>query len=419
MDAKIEKFVRLAKSTNAVAADVAKKELAKLGLDESGNPVGGEKPKKEPKAPKEPKPRKEMSAEKKEALKKSGKVSKIDVSEDKQFITYKGRRYSIEECDDLFKAWNMKKKAAVKSAEKSVSKPTTEKVLDKAETTIKQIVSDKNAKKKIQENPKQAKRELIKVQKTMRAWLDAVEEFLGKKIPESKVKKVFALLGEIELMEDGGALSYADVYEGRSAEFRDGGSMSGDTPKIYVADLAAYNNGMLVGEWLDLSDYNDGSEVMDAINELLEKWSEESGEEREEYAIHDYENFDSGLYSEYMGEESFDKVVKSYKLSEEKGVPMSVISYIMREYDPDDVEEWYDEHFEGEFDSDEDLAYNYVEMIGGVSELGKDTLERYFDYESFGRDLAYDYTEIDGFYFRNYKRGGEIKKYDLNKYVKK
>lgn len=516
MDKKVEDLIRLSKSTNAVAADIAKKKLADMGLDTSGNAIGGEEKKPVEKKVKEQKPKKEKS----EKPKKAGRPADIKVSDKTDTITFKGKTYSLDDCEALFSAWKMKKKGAVKASEQSEARSTTEKVLDKAETTIKQIISDKGAKKKIKDNPKQAKRELVKVQKTMRAWLDAVEDFLGKKIPESKVKRVFSLLEEIELMENGGGLSYGDVYEGNLDEFAKGGGIKrlvirtkndlkefwanpknadktiyfavemgdydmeeyytvgnqtkkdyndsefwdydeeikfnklsfadeaarfmaeknkngvyaknlsytghyanggevNDTPKIYVADLAAYNNGMLVGEWLDLSDYDDGSEVMDAIQDLLSQWSEESGEEREEYAIHDYENFDSGLYSEYMGEDDFDKVIKSYKLSEEKGVPMSVISHIIREYDPDDVEEWYDEHFEGEFDSDTDLAYGYIDMIGGMERLGQDTLERYFDYEAFGRDLAYDYTEIDGFYFRTYKRGGEIKKYDLNKYVKK
>ena len=37
-----------------------------------------------------------------------------------------------------------------------------------------------------------------------------------------------------------------------------------------------------------------------------------------------------------------------------------------------------------------DYAYEYVEAIGGVSEL-RPILERYFDYEAFGRDLATEF----------------------------
>lgn len=174
----------------------------------------------------------EAKAEKKKKLKKDGtpdrklgKVSKIDVAVDKQTVTYKGKTYTLDECEDLFKAWNMKKKAARQATEKSEAKSVTDKVLDKAETTIKQVLTDKSAKKKIEQDPKTAKKELGQIEMNMRRFLQSVEKFLGKRIPESKVKRIFAFFDEIELMEMGGALSYADVYDGRSAEFRDGGSM--------------------------------------------------------------------------------------------------------------------------------------------------------------------------------------------------
>lgn len=205
---------------------------------------------------------------------------------------------------------------------------------------------------------------------------------------------------------------YANVEE-----YKTGGNIE-DAPRVYIADLAAYNEGKLVGEWIDLSDYNDGSEVMEKIDELLKKFSKKAGETREEYAVHDYENFSANLYSEYMSEESFDKVIKSYNVSKTTGIPADVIATIVREYSPDDIEEWINEHYEGEFNSDTDLAYHYVEQLGGVDGLGKDTAERYFDYESFGRDLAInDYNSYKGYYFRSYAKGGDIKKHDLTKYV--
>jgi antirestriction protein len=47
--------------------------------------------------------------------------------------------------------------------------------------------------------------------------------------------------------------------------------------------------------------------------------------------------------------------------------------------------------------SDDELAQHYIESFGDLKELGQRTIERYFDYEAFGRDLAfdYDYVEID------------------------
>lgn len=207
------------------------------------------------------------------------------------------------------------------------------------------------------------------------------------------------------------------MFEDEQYEYKTGGKLE-DEPRVYIADLAAYNDGKLVGEWINLSDYSDGSEVMEKIDELLKKWSKKAGEEREEYAVHDYENFSANLYSEYMSKESFDKVIKSYNVSKTTGIPADVIATIVREYNPDDIEEWINEHYEGEFNSDTDLAYHYVEQLGGVKELGERTTDMYFDYEKFGRDLSInDFNDYDGHYFRSYAKGGDIKKHDLTKYV--
>jgi hypothetical protein len=64
--------------------------------------------------------------------------------------------------------------------------------------------------------------------------------------------------------------------------------------------------------------------------------------------------------------------------------------------------------------SDADLGQEYVDMLGSISELGQDTLERYFDYKKFGLDLAYDYDEYSSHYFnQNYAKGGTTKsRYD-------
>ncbi len=210
-------------------------------------------------------------------------------------------------------------------------------------------------------------------------------------------------------------------YEGfKPKKYADGGGVgTSDTPKVWVGEWSLYNEGKLIGEWVDLSDFSSGEEVMEKIQELLDKWTKETGELREEYGIFDYENFPRSLYSEQMGEEEFEKVIKAWEFSQERDVPMDVIGNIISEYDPDDIEEFFDERYEGQFDSDTDLAYHYVDMVGGLEGVGKETVERYFDYESFGRDLAYDYNEYDGHYFRSYKRGGTIRKFDLKNYLTK
>ena len=183
-----------------------------------------------------------------------------------------------------------------------------------------------------------------------------------------------------------------------------------DTPKIYVADLKSYNEGNLVGEWIDLSEYDNGEEVQEKITELMEGYSKKyhDGEETE-HAIHDYENFSSDLYSEYMGEKDFDTIIYTSKIAEEKDIDADTLQEIMNDYgvEAEDLEDWIDEKYMGDFDSEEELAEWYVEMVGGID--GVSNKEFYFDYEKLGRDLAInDYTNYGNKYFNNYKEGGKV-----------
>ena len=62
----------------------------------------------------------------------------------------------------------------------------------------------------------------------------------------------------------------------------------------------------------------------------------------------------------------------------------------------DDVEEAY----QGEHNSDEDFATEFLDSTGMLSEM-PENLRFYFDYSAFTRDLMYDYFESNGHYFRN------------------
>lgn len=62
----------------------------------------------------------------------------------------------------------------------------------------------------------------------------------------------------------------------------------------------------------------------------------------------------------------------------------------------DDYEYWY---IDG--DNDTQLAENYIDEMGGLQHLDRETLERYFDFESFGRNLAYNFTKTNSGYLRD------------------
>ena len=73
------------------------------------------------------------------------------------------------------------------------------------------------------------------------------------------------------------------------------------------------------------------------------------------------------------------------------------------EGNPEDPDHYYDNdgYDEGEYESDTQVAEDYVDNLGGVDQLGQETMQNYFDYEAFGRDLLInDYFEEDGYIFR-------------------
>lgn len=154
----------------------------------------------------------------------------------------------------------------------------------------------------------------------------------------------------------------------RDKKYAKGGTMS-ESPRIYVADLAAYNEGKLIGEWLDLSDYSSGEEVMEAINDLLKKWSEEQDVEREEYAIHDTENIPGDMISEYSGEDDFEKVVSVLTVANDRDIPFEVILKWMSDKGEDDASNAADAYY-GTYKDEEDFAYEMVEQ-GMISDLSQ------------------------------------------------
>lgn len=71
--------------------------------------------------------------------------------------------------------------------------------------------------------------------------------------------------------------------------------------------------------------------------------------------------------------------------------------------DEEELERIKDDLFIIEAQDDEELAYKYIDDIcGGLNNLDRETLERYFDFEAFGRDLSFDFTQTDNLYICNH-----------------
>ena len=99
------------------------------------------------------------------------------------------------------------------------------------------------------------------------------------------------------------------------------------------------------------------------------------------------------LYSEsYFGENAFDYCKYVAENPDKAYGAFNWVENFQDDWDEDNFES----SFIGEYNSPEDYCWQYIDDCGGISEaLSRETLELYFDYESFGRDLKMDLDEED------------------------
>ncbi len=145
--------------------------------------------------------------------------------------------------------------------------------------------------------------------------------------------------------------------------------------RIYVADLAAYNNGFLHGVWIDAT--LDMDYIQEQVSQMLKDTPLD--EEAEEYAIHDYEGFGAYRLGEYEGLDSAHEV--ACFLEEFGEVAGDVLSHFGD--DLEDARKALEENYNGCYISLADYA---EELTTDTSEIPKH-LEFYIDYDRMGRDM--------------------------------
>ena len=149
-----------------------------------------------------------------------------------------------------------------------------------------------------------------------------------------------------------------------------------DGPQIYVADLAAYNQGVLHGAWIDAT--QDSEDIEAEIQEILSK---SPVPDAEEFAIHDYEGFGSLRLSEF---EPIEKVSQVAKLIEEHGTMFAeLVGHFGGARYIDEAIEAMEERYQGAHKSLEDWAYEYAKDTGLEC---AEPYVNYIDWERFARD---------------------------------
>jgi len=139
------------------------------------------------------------------------------------------------------------------------------------------------------------------------------------------------------------------------------------SPRIYVADLAAYNAGHLHGRWIDLDETTTQDELQEQVDAILAEgtrlYCHETLSVHEEYAIHDYEGFGPIRVGEY---DSLDTIVSHVeRMGDEPAKFFAYVdamgSHYADQYDPETVE--------GPYESEVDYAYQWLDAAIGTDDV--------------------------------------------------
>jgi len=158
--------------------------------------------------------------------------------------------------------------------------------------------------------------------------------------------------------------------------------------KVHYWELSNYNGGVLLGKWFDLEGVTK-SEHSAEREEWLEALTEQTGELCEEWILGDVD----GVPDAYVGEWSIDDAffeMQEFMTSTHLDAEV-VTAGVSLGIPLENIEDAYHGHYENETE----LAEEYAESCLEIPE----SIERYFDYEALGRDLAYDLSEEGGHYF--------------------
>ena len=167
-------------------------------------------------------------------------------------------------------------------------------------------------------------------------------------------------------------------------------NISDSSPRIYVACLAAYNNGFLHGAWIDAD--QDAGQIRDEIAAMLAR---SPVEDAEEYAIHDYEGFEGVSISEYAG---IDSVARMAAFIAEHG---ALGAGLLEQFsgDMDQAESTLEDCYHGQLAS---LA-DYMEELTTESVTVPEALRYYVDWDAMARD-----AEMGGDLFTIETARGEV-----------
>lgn len=161
--------------------------------------------------------------------------------------------------------------------------------------------------------------------------------------------------------------------------------------RVYVGTYAKYNAGNLFGKWIDLENYVDRDEFIEACVEL------HKDEDDPELMFQDWKDVPNDMISESHISPEVWELIEAFDEHDEDAAKAYVHCF----------GEWNDEQFRdryrGEFNSWEEMVEEFLEETGTLEQI-PENLRYYFDYEKYARDirLSGDMIEHDGHFFWNH-----------------
>lgn len=158
--------------------------------------------------------------------------------------------------------------------------------------------------------------------------------------------------------------------------------------RVYITNLGKYNEGKLVGEWVELPVSEiELTEVFKRIG--ISDEPDNNGNYYEEYFITDFETDMPFEIGEYENIDSLNENVEAWEMLSdyEKDIATAYVIYNGASCDLEEaIEHCNDGSIYYKCYNEEDVAMEYVEECGILSNV-PDILKNYFDYKAYGRDL--------------------------------
>lgn len=181
------------------------------------------------------------------------------------------------------------------------------------------------------------------------------------------------------------------------------GKKNDGEPRVYVACLGCYNEGVLHGKWMNADELEsewlhgdlreDGSYPMTRCKKL----------HHEEWAIHDYDGVECSEHPDIP------KLITVMRLVEEHGDGFREWYNHCGDYYDDPEEAWQD-RYQGEYDSEKAFAEEWAELCGYLDDITDgwghkicNPLFRYIDFDWYWRaDLRHHFTFSNGHVWSDY-----------------